>query len=191
MQDSQHLSSWLPQMEQLHLCLIRCAILANEIFSTRILFHTYLQDILWKNFQDWCLPDKQNPILSFLPVEGRVCLYNCSYSSRSLPTVERIKELDFACQEDTNLENFFTEYLVYMCGTLFWYWKFHSQVWHILMLIDHRSQFCFDVLNFILISPHLTLIMSEWPTTEIDASRMSPVKLQRMIAVHLLNWQNH
>ena len=68
-------------------------------------------------------------------MEGRVCLYNCSYSSRSLPTLGEILELDCACQEDTNLENFFTEHLVYMGGTLFWGSKFHSQVWHILMWI--------------------------------------------------------
>ena len=64
---------------------------------------------------------KQNPLLRFPPVEDRVCLYNCSYSSRSLPALEEIIELDFACQEATKIENFFTEYVVYMCGTLFWY----------------------------------------------------------------------
>ena len=45
-------------------------------------------------------------------------------------------ELDCACQEDTNLENFFTEHLVYMGGTLFWGSKFHSQVWHILVTME-------------------------------------------------------
>ena len=70
----------------LRMCLLRCAILANEIQSIIIMFHTYIQDILWKNFPDWCLPDKQHPILRFPPVEGRVCLYNCSCSSTSLPS---------------------------------------------------------------------------------------------------------
>ena len=65
---------------------LRCAILANEIQSIIIMFHTYIQDILWKNFPDWCLPDKQHPILRFPPVEGSVCLYNCSCSSTSLPS---------------------------------------------------------------------------------------------------------
>ena len=46
--------------------------------------------------------------------------------------------MNFACQEDTNLEIFFTEYLVFMGGTLFWYWKFHSQVWHILLVNNHH-----------------------------------------------------
>ena len=100
---------------------------ANEILNPKIMFHPYIQDVLWKNFQDWCLPDRRNPILRFPPVEGRVCLYNCSYSSRSLPALEEILELDCACQEDTNLVNFFTEHLVYMDGTLFWGSKFHSQ----------------------------------------------------------------
>ena len=74
------------------------------------MFHPYIQDLLWKKFQDWCHPDKRNPILRFPPVEGRVCLYNCSYSSRSLPALQEMLELDCAYQEDTNLKNFFTEY---------------------------------------------------------------------------------
>ena len=36
------------------------------------------------------------------------------------PSQERINSIDF---EDTNLENVFTEYLQYMCGTLFLMWQ--------------------------------------------------------------------
>ena len=77
----------------------------------------------------WCRQSRDHLFLQlfYSAVEGRVCLYNCSYSSRSLPALEEILELDCACQEDTNLENFFTEYLICMCGTLFWGSKFHSQ----------------------------------------------------------------
>ena len=38
---------------------------------------------------------------------GQSCLYNCSCSSRSLPSQERIFEVNSADFEDTNLENFF------------------------------------------------------------------------------------
>ena len=107
-------------------------ILANEILNPKIMFHPYIQDILWKNFQDWCLPDRRNPILIFPPVQAGICYCNYSCTDRLCPPLEGNLELDCACQEDTNLENFFTEHLVYMGGTLFWGSKFHSQVWHIL-----------------------------------------------------------
>ena len=42
-----------------------------------------------------------------------------------------------AALEDTNLEIFFTEYLLYMCGTLFWGSKSHSKVWHILVFKEY------------------------------------------------------
>ena len=48
---------------------------------------------------------------------GRVCttVYNCT----SLTTQERILKGEVACLEDINLENFFTEYLIFMHGTIF------------------------------------------------------------------------
>ena len=61
-------------------------ILANEIQSIIIMFHTYIQDILWKNFPDWCLPDKQHPILRFLPVEGRDVLLQLQLYRQTLPS---------------------------------------------------------------------------------------------------------
>ena len=65
-------------------------IFVNEIFSTKILFHTYIQYILWKNFQDWCLPDKQNPILIFSPVQAEICYSNYSCTDRLCPPLEGI-----------------------------------------------------------------------------------------------------
>ena len=62
-----------------------------------------------------------------------MCYCNCSCTDRLCPPLEGNLELDCACQEDTNLENFFTDHVVYMCVTLFWGSKFHSQVWHILI----------------------------------------------------------
>ena len=47
-------------------------------------------------------------------MEGRVCLYNYSCSSTSLPILQEILELDSACQEDTNLENF-SQNILYIC----------------------------------------------------------------------------
>ena len=61
-------------------------ILANEIQSIIIMFHTYIQDILWKNFPDWCLPDKQHPILRFPPVEGRDVLLQLQLYRQTLPS---------------------------------------------------------------------------------------------------------
>ena len=64
---------------------------------------------------------------------GQSCLYNCSCISRSMPTEERNLEGEFACLEDINLEIFFTEYLIFMHGTIFLCEWCDSQVWHILM----------------------------------------------------------
>ena len=40
---------------------------------------------------------------------------------------------DFACLQDINLENFFTEYLIFMHGTIFLGVWCDSQVWHTLL----------------------------------------------------------
>ena len=61
-------------------------ILANEIQSIIIMFHTYIQDILWKKFPDWCLPDKQHPILRFPLVEGRDVLLQLQLYRQNLPS---------------------------------------------------------------------------------------------------------
>ena len=60
-----------------------------------------------------------------------VCLYNCT----SLPTVQGILEAKVACLEGINLENFFTEYLIFMHGTIFLGVWCDSQVWHTLLAI--------------------------------------------------------
>ena len=50
-----------------------------------------------------------------------------------MPTEKKNLEGEFACLEDINLENFFTEYLIFMHGTIFLCEWCDSQIWHILM----------------------------------------------------------
>ena len=68
-----------------------------------------------------------------LSCEGRDLLLQLQLYRQLCPTQERIFEVNSADFEDTNLENFFTEYLLYMCGTLFLMWQGDS--WHMTHLI--------------------------------------------------------
>ena len=63
-----------------------------------------------------------------LSCEGRDLLLQLQLYRQLCPTQERIFEVNSADFEDTNLEIFFTEYLLYMCGTLFLIWQGDS--WH-------------------------------------------------------------
>ena len=56
----------------------------------------------------------------FLSSVGRDLLMQLQLYRQLCPTEEGILEGEFACLEDINLENFFTEYLIFMHGTLFW-----------------------------------------------------------------------
>ena len=63
-----------------------------------------------------------------LSCEGRDLLLQLQLYRQLCPTQERIFEVNSADFEDTNLENFFTEYLLYMCGKLFLMWQ--CDLWH-------------------------------------------------------------
>ena len=78
-----------------------------------------------------------------LSCEGRDLLLQLQLYRQLCPTQERIFEVNSADFEDTNLENFFTEYLLYMCGTLFLMWQCDS--WHMTHLNDQWLIFFLDM----------------------------------------------
>ena len=55
----------------------------------------------------------------FLSSVGIDLLMQLQLYRQLCPTEEGILEGEFACLEDINLENFFTEYLIFMHGTIF------------------------------------------------------------------------
>ena len=55
----------------------------------------------------------------FLYCVGRDLLMQLQLYRQLCPTEEGILEGEFACLEDINLENFFTEYLIFMHGTIY------------------------------------------------------------------------
>ena len=78
-----------------------------------------------------------------LSCEGRDLLLQLQLYRQLCPTQERIFEVNSADFEDTNLENFFTEHLLYMCGTLFLMWQGDS--WHMTHLTVNFVIFRFGI----------------------------------------------
>ena len=66
------------------------------------------------------MPSRQASLASKIPCTvGRdIQLYRHTVV-HTLPTVQGILEAKVACLEGINLENFFTEYLIFMHGTIF------------------------------------------------------------------------
>ena len=86
---------------------------------------------------------RQATLASKIPCTvGWVCTTVCLYNWTSLTTVQGILEAKVACLEGINLENFFTEYLIFMHGTIFLGVWCDSQVWHtlVVILIGHCAQ---------------------------------------------------
>ena len=74
----------------------------------------------------------ENPPSILCYVGRDVQLYRCTVVHTLLEQQRNLKG-KVACLEDTNLENFFTEYLIFMHGTIFLGVWCDSQVWNTLI----------------------------------------------------------
>ena len=72
-----------------------------------------------KKFSRLMSSRQANSPSKFLYSVGRDLLMQLQLYRQLCPTEEGILEGEFACLEDINLENFFTEYLIFMHGTIF------------------------------------------------------------------------
>ena len=72
-----------------------------------------------KKFSRLMSSRQANSPSKFLSSVGIDLLMQLQLYRQLCPTEEGILEGEFACLEDINLENFFTEYLIFMHGTIF------------------------------------------------------------------------
>ena len=123
-------------------------IFANEIFSTKMMFHTYIQEILWKKFQDWCLPDKQHPILRFPLVEGRDVLLQLQLYRQTLPSTGGNLRIGCCLSGRHQSGKFFHRIsCIYVWNIIMMLWISFARitlVWHILLniiwIIESREE---------------------------------------------------
>ena len=144
---------------QIHYCTLRCVMChESPCHIKNNVPHIYRRCSV-KKFSRLVSSKSAELTSKILSCVGQSCLYNCSCSSRSLPSQERIFEVNSADFEDTNLENFFTEYLLCMCGTLFLMWQGDS--WH----MTHLNAHCIKVKSIFLLE--LNFKPSTWDVYQV------------------------
>ena len=119
----------------LHPCILRCVMCHKSLCHIKNnVPHIYRKYYL-KKFSRLVSSKSAELTSKILSCEGRDLLLQLQLYRQLCPTQERIFEVNSADFEDTNLEIFFTEYLLYMCGTLFLMWQGDS--WHMTHLNEH------------------------------------------------------
>ena len=107
----------------------------NHPVTSRIMFHTYTEDILWKKFQDWCLQSLRNWLQRSSPVKAEICYCNCSCTDNfALHRRESLKSIPQTFK--TPILKFFSVHIFCICVEHYsWCDRVIRDTWHTLLHI--------------------------------------------------------